>query len=187
MRRFAFAALTLAGLSLSGSALAEVPFTTNAGQVGGQLMYGLDTEDGDLNSYGIGIAPKGGYTLDMGLFIGGRLDYFFGGSEDVPGGEVSANVYQLLAEVGYDIGLSPDLVVRPKLGVGFGTVGAELCMSGGSCTDQDAKTGLALNPGAGILYSFGSVFLDADLRYNMLLKDDTQNGIILGVGAGVTL
>jgi hypothetical protein len=75
--------LGVVALSLAASAAAaEEPFTANKGQLGAQLMYGVDLEEGDLNPYGLGLAPQAGYTLAPGIYLGGRVDYFFGDTEE---------------------------------------------------------------------------------------------------------
>jgi hypothetical protein len=180
--------LGVVALSLAASAAAaEEPFTANKGQLGAQLMYGVDLEEGDLNPYGLGLAPQGGYTLGPGIYLGGRFDYFFGGSDEAAGLEVSLNIYQFLFEAGYDVGLTPNMVLRPKLGVGLGWGSAEACMDG-VCADDESDTELALSPGANFLVELDPVYLNFDARYNAVMSDpEAIEAFVIGAGVGLTL
>lgn len=188
MKNWKILGLGIAAVSLISSvAAAEEPFTADKGQVGLQLMYGIDMEDGDLNPYGFGLAPQGGYTISPGVYIGGRFDYFFGGSEKVSvlgvEAETSFNIYQFLLEAGYDVGLNEAMVLRPKLGLGFGKVSAEMC-SGGTCIEADSDTEFVLSPGVNFLYNFDPIYLNIDARYNMLMAEENSEAFVLGAGAG---
>lgn len=100
--------------------------------MGIDLGYGIYTgegsdEEGSVNPYGLGFGASGGYTLDFGLYVGAAFHYYLGFTEKVelPGiatFEVSGNIYKFGAELGYDVGLGPQFVLRPKLGIGYGTL-----------------------------------------------------------------
>src|SRR5688500_2483467 len=120
-------AAALSALISATPAHAEEPFTANKLQIGGGLNYGLymgDDEGDPPNPYGLGLGVDLGYTLGLGVYLGGEFNYFFGGSKEESGIEVATNIMQYGAEVGYDIGLSPELVIRPKLGIGMGSAKA---------------------------------------------------------------
>ncbi len=190
--------MTTGLLLLAGSAAAEEPWTAARPTISAQLDYGIftgDDEGTDLNPYGLGIGLKGGYTLDQGVYVGGAFDYFFGGSEEgsVPGvgsGEVSFNIWTLQAEVGYDLGLMPEAVLRPKLGLGLTSLGGESCFTVGgqeNCEDGESQSNFSLSPGAQFLYSLDGPFITADVRYNIVFTSDNEgdgNGLLFGVGAG---
>jgi hypothetical protein len=150
-------------------------------------MYGINLEEGDPNPYGLGFAPQGGYTLDPGVFLGARFDYFLGGTEEVPFlGELSLNIYQILAEAGYDVEVGDSLVVRPKVGVGVAKGLGEACIDG-ACVDADGDMELAFSPGANLLYMLDPVFLNVDVRYNVITSDPSLSALMLGAGAGIAL
>jgi hypothetical protein len=169
-------------LCLSAAAHAEEAFTLEKPQVGIGLGYGLwaGEDIGDYNPYGIGFAVHGGYTLPMGVFIGGNFDYFLGDSE----GDSSWNVYQFMVEGGYDIGLGPTAVIRPQLGLGYTTYHAEACFLD-TCIDASSSDP-SIAPGVRFLMDFGSVYGHASARYNHPFSDGNADGILLGVGAGMT-
>jgi hypothetical protein len=186
MKRLTSVVLALGLLAVAGTASAEEPFTANKPSVGGALKYGIYTGDGDLNPYGVGLGVNGGYTLDMGLFVGGAFDYYLGGSEDqeLLGTKVEANVnvYDLMGVVGYDIGVSPELVVRPQLGVGIAWAKGEVCL-GNDC-QSDSESNFAIAPGAKILYSLGTAYLSGEVSYTKIFQDENPDAIVLGIGAG---
>jgi hypothetical protein len=82
----------------------------------------------DLN---IGIGGRIGYTLRQNVYIGGIFDYWFGESIEqvTPGGTVtgSASAWDIMAEAGYDFGLTPTFVLRPFGGLGLIHADAEIC------------------------------------------------------------
>src|SRR5690606_4455465 len=94
--------------------------------------YGLymgDDEGDPPNPYGLGLGAGVGYTLGPGVYLGGEFNYFLGSSETTAGIEVSQNVYHFGAQVGYDLGLTPELVLRPELGISWASASGEI--SGG--------------------------------------------------------
>jgi hypothetical protein len=186
-------------LCLSVVAHAEEPFTASKATVGVGVGYGVYTGDemgADFNPYGIGFGVRGGYTLPANVYLGGLFEYYLGATEEVEGvGEFSANIYQIMFEGGYDLGLGPTAVIRPVLGIGYSTVKAESCVEeqtipglgtfGGGCQDTgDSKLGIA--PGAVALLDFGSVFGMGAVRYNhIFVEDGNADAILLTVGAGM--
>jgi hypothetical protein len=127
----------------------------------------------------------------MNLYLGGVFEYYLGGSEEVEGlGEFSTNIYQLMAEPGYDIALGETAVIRPVLGVGMSWVSGESCVDipgfGGGCADA-SESYLAVAPGAVALVDFGGLFGTASARYNHIFVDDgNADAILLGVGVGMS-
>lgn len=180
-------------LCLSFAAQAQdAPFTSEKATVSVGLGYGLYTGDeleADFNPYGLGFHARGGYTLPMNLYLGGLFEYYLGATEDLPGGEVSANIYQFVFEGGYDIALGPTAVIRPVLGLGYSTVSVESCVEipgfASGCNDN-SESDFAIAPGAVALLDFGSVFGTASARYNhIFVEDGNADAILLGVGVGM--
>ncbi len=198
MKKIVAAAAFVSTCLMAFSAAADPAFTANKPQVGANLQYGVymgddGGADDPLNPYGLGLNLRGGYTLDFGLYVGAGFDYFFGETEEteIPGFgsfEVSTNIYQFGAEVGYDVGVSPTFVLRPKLGLGLATAVAEV--EGGGDSDDGDESGLAISPGVQALFDVGSVFVSADVRYNILsIEPDggesfDSSGLLIGAGVG---
>jgi len=178
-------------LVMSATASAQSA-TANKAQVFGELGYGIwmgeDTDD-DFNPYGIGLNLGGGYTLDMGVYIGARLDYYLGDSEEAGGVEASTNIYQFGIEAGYDVAAGSDLVVRPQVGLGMATYAFE--SSGGGFDFDVSEGGISIAPGVAAIMDMGGFHLRGDLRYSILSVDVGDesfdaSGLLLGVGAGAS-
>ena len=157
--------------SLSAPSSAE-SFTVGRVQVEGGLNYGLylgDTAVDIPTPYGVGVHARAGYTLEPGVYLGAESNYFFGATQRFPElGDVegSLSVFQLGAEVGYDVPLGSALVVRPKVGAGAATVTIEVDVEG--VKGHIRETGLALAAGGQILLGWDPVFLTAEARYTRL-------------------
>lgn len=180
--------LAVSAVAVSAPVLAQ-PATANMLQIGLGFRYGFEMEDGDFNPWGPGIGVAGGYTLGNGVYLGGNFDYFFGDSIGEAPNELSANIWQLMAEGGYDLGLGEAFVVRPKLGVGFATTNMETCIDLGLGTGEqcasDSETDFAIAPGATFLYIGQSFSLSLDLRYDMIFAEgETQNALLFSAGIG---
>lgn len=192
------AVLTTALVGFSGTAHAQYrhhdvgPVTLNA-----QFNYGFHTDDGDLNGYGAGLGLRGGYTLDMGLYLGGTFDYFFGEGESagafgVVGADIHRNVYDFMAEVGYDFWIYRRGVLRPKIGLGVGIEHVSGCANaiivGGTCRG-DSQTGFAIAPGLQFMHFFSNVYFSGELRFETVSGVDgpDPSAFIFGLGVGVAL
>lgn len=162
------------------------PATVRVLQIGAGFRYGIDFEEGDMNPFGPGLGLDAGYTLPSAIYFGGVFDYFFGDTEEGPGYEVDANVWQVMAEGGYDFALSDSWVLRGKGGVGYGALKSESCVSGvaGNTCSDDSDGGLAVAPGLSLMYLGPSFSFSADGRYDMVFADETLNGFIFSFGIG---
>jgi len=180
-----------AAMAATTSAAAEPAFTAGKPSAGLRLQYGIDFGNYELsaNAYGLGLGARGGYTLGFGLYVGGQLEYFFGGSAKSQSSNLSLSVWQLQAEVGYDLGLAPTFVLRPQLGLGVAGFHDDFCfddaVNGHACRDLSDNY-FALAPGAVALLDVGPVFLSAEARVNVILATgQSQSALFLGVGAGM--
>lgn len=177
----------LALCSVSAPAWADPPATANVIQLGLGFRYGFDMEEGDFNPWGPGIGIDAGYTLPAAIYVGGAFDYFFGDSVEVADIETTANVWQLMAELGYDVGFAGNFVLRPKLGAGIASLSLESCGNplgtGEECVD-DSSTDFAIAPGASFLYLGEKISFSFDLRYDILFRDDPNNALLLAAGIG---
>jgi hypothetical protein len=178
----------LAGLLLLLSTLVCAPAfadpaTANSIQIGAGFRYGFELEPGELNPWGTGLGLEAGVTLPNAVYVGGHFEYFFGETLEAADIETSGNLWQLTGEGGYDIGLGPIFVLRPKVGAGVAGVNAETCDAANVCVD-DSSTNFALAPGATFIIMPPGFSLSADVRYAMIFAEKTLNAVIVSVGIG---
>ena len=161
--------------AFSETARAAPAFTWEKGQISGGLRFGSDNLD-----FGVGV--RGGYTLGMGLYIGGVFDYWFGDDDDAgaPFLNVESNVsyWDLMAEVGYDFGITPSIMIRPFGGFGIFHWDLEVC--GPVVCDDSSDSEAAGEFGGILLFAFGSLHLGPELR--VLFADDTA--VVFGADIG---
>lgn len=169
--------------SLFAAPAAADPATVNSIQIGAGFRYGFEQEPGDLNMWGTGLGLDAGITLPNAVYLGGNFEYFFGETIEQSDIEVSGHLWQLTVEGGYDIGLGPIFVLRPKLGAGVAGVSAETCDVAGACAD-DSSTDFVLAPGATFIVMPPGFSLSLDVRYDMIFAERTLNAIIVSAGIG---
>jgi len=140
-----------------------------------------------VNGYGPGLGVSAGVTLPLSLYIGASFDYFFGETVSFNAGpDVSRGSSQLLARVGYDLGLGP-LTLRPELGLGalFSNVKVEGGPPEAPHRDITAN-GTVLAPALEAFFGLGLLNVNAEARYE-LVAGDNSNALVLGLGLGVSL
>jgi hypothetical protein len=177
-----------AGGLIAAPAMAD-PATTNVLQLGVGFRYGLDLTPSDtLNPWGLGLGLDAGYTLPNAVFLGGSFEYFFGEEigDDING--ASANLWQLSAEAGYDLGIG-FVVLRPKFGLGVANIHIQSCRpamseAGGSECASHTKTALALLPGGTFIVLPGRFSLTFDVRYELVFASQTGHGLLFTFGVG---
>jgi hypothetical protein len=156
--------LVFVGAALLSRPATAQPATANSVQLGAGFRYGFDLTGASSNPWGLGLGIDGGYTLQNAVYLGGNLDYFFG--EDGEGD----GLFQLMAEVGYDLGLGENVVFRPKAGAGF------------AAANSEARAAVA--PGAKLMLFTSSVSLSLDARYSIVFSDPSLQALILSFGIG---
>jgi hypothetical protein len=131
---------------------------------------------------------RGGYTLPQSFYIGGAFDYFFGTSDSTSAfgftSEVKSHLWMLGGEFGYDLGLSPVIVVRPYLGIGYAAATAKVCITApgepSSCATGNGHDAF-FELGGSFNYFNGRFFFGGDARF--FHADD--NAFVLGAHIGV--
>jgi hypothetical protein len=182
--RWIAAAAGLVAFFRSTPASADPPATANSIRIALGFRYGFSLEEGDFNPWGTGLGIAGGYTLPNAIYIGGDFDYFFGDKIENGGFKQTGNIWQVMAEGGYDLGLGGNFVVRPKVGVGTAGLKSELCAPPLPCV-SGSETDLAVAPGATFLVLTSKVSLALDLRYDLIFADPkTIKALILSAGVG---
>jgi hypothetical protein len=168
----------------TSSAHAELlpPFTQNAVSLSAGLRYGSN----DLN---LGLGAHGGYTLEQRIYVGGAFDYWFGESEEVEtfGGSVTAEAsgWNVFGLVGYDFGLTEQLVIRPFGGGGIFRANAEACtivpgapVSQCVVASETQATGAV---GGQLMVLLGGAHLGGEVRF--IFAEETAAIIGANVGA----
>ena len=140
---------------------------------------GNESKEG-VGTQGVGIGLRGGYTLPMKVYIGAAFVYHLGGSKDADQIKYTGSTLYLGPEVGYDLELGP-LVIRPYVGLGYGSVKAKAEAGGKTLLDR-SEGGFALWPGLMARYPIDAFFVGADARYALVTGTDKISN---GSGAGV--
>lgn len=121
------------------------------------LGYALDFETLPYHPYGFAVGVRGGYTLDVGVYLGVKLIYYGGGMENT----VHQNAITADVEIGYDIDADV-IVVRPSIDLGL----------------EARKEFFHFAPGASIIVPFkDSYFVGFDTRYLLVFDSDPIQGI----------
>lgn len=158
-----------AALTLPGEAKAAVtPAPTGPGteqysptgrpegvQPGWEASGALGT--GFSGTYGIGYEGRLGYTLPVGVYIGGQVQAFYG--NNVNGNKAHATFFG--AEVGYKFyPLHLPIEIRPYVFAGP----AFITQVNGDNGNVSSKTSFAIQPGGLAVYHIGPAFVGADFR-----------------------
>lgn len=138
-------------------------------------LYGVTLGDQAVNPYGPGLGLRAGLTLPVSLYVGASLDVFAG--EDDRG--LAASRIQGMGHVGYDVGLGL-VTLRPTLAAGFSHASFEV--AGSEFTEGD----FLLAPGVEANLGLGLIALGAELRYNKVFAEGDADGLIAGVGLGLS-
>lgn len=140
---------------------------------------GNESKEG-IGTQGVGIGVRGGYTLPMKVYVGAAFVYHLGGSKDAEQVKYTGSTLYLGPEVGYELELGP-VIVRPYVGLGYGSVKAKAEAGGTTILDR-SEGGFALWPGLMARYPIDAFFVGADARYALVTGTDK---ITNGGGAGV--
>lgn len=180
MNRTVSGALLLATMFGASGAWAQA-FTWGHGTFSGGPRFASD----DLN---LGLGVNAGGTLDSGPYIGGLATYYFGENEETTvlgtTTEASFSALFVMAEGGYDFGLSPAFVLRPTLGLGVVMGFVEVCSNalGGEQCQDDSESEFNGQLGGQALFETGGITLGGELR---LLFGEVE-AIWLGGNIGTT-
>ena len=184
MKMTTMAVVTAGIYLLSTPAWAGPPATANSVQAGAAFRYGLEMNEGDFNPWASGLGATAGYTLPLAVYAGGYFDYFFGRELLAEGVLTKGNVWQLMAEGGYDIGFGDIWAFRPKVGLGAARLSVDTCAADLACS-RDAQVSFALAPGATFMLFVGRIKLSFDVRYDLIFAATTTNAVVLSLGLGL--
>lgn len=153
-------------------------------EIGLAPAFGFDTGKADwnttLNPYFLGLGLRGGYELDMKIFLGAGFVYHLGESAkltvNTPGAptadvrDARQNYMLAFVEVGYDI-WADQLIIRPSmwLGMGFAIVDPYLTTNGVKTVSD-----FMFAPGLNLIYVFDGLYIGGDARYVAVTADGVQ-------------
>ena len=159
--------LGLSTLAIARDAHALGPIDLEVGaKVGGATNP--SSQSGAPNPLGFGLGGRAGIAFLGGIYLGGNLMYYFGGSANAsslcPSGaaaacgsdNVSFNTLMYGGEVGYGIKILDLLTIRPQVGIGNATFTES---AGGVST---STSNWYLEPGVTALVGLGLLYLGAD-------------------------
>ncbi|HXN34407.1 MAG TPA: hypothetical protein VN894_21240 [Polyangiaceae bacterium] len=164
------------GLAPSGAGTEEVDSEGHR-----KLLSGWEADGalgtGFSDTYGLGIAGRVGYTLPMGVYLGGEVQAYWGQTY----GSQNAHATFFGAEAGYKLYPLPNalagLEFRPYVFGGPAFISA----STSEAPFVRSKTGFAVQPGALTAYHLGPAFIGADFR---MLTTPSPFGVALFGTAG---
>lgn len=154
----AFAVSTLA-FARDAHALGPVDLEVGA-KVGGATNP--SSVSGATNPLGFGLGGRAGLAFLGGIYLGGNIMYYFGGSQNesvsptAPSTSVSFNTLMYGGELGYGIKILDLLTIRPQVGIGNATFSAS---ADGVST---STSNWYLEPGVTGLIGLGLLFVGAD-------------------------
>jgi hypothetical protein len=151
-------------------------------EVGAKVGYATNPDSANsFNSLGFGVGGRAGISF-LGIYVGGNLMYYTGGSADFGVDKISQHALQYGVEAGYGFKIAI-LTLRPQVGVGnlhsFGTV----TFPSGDSTSLAAYNNLYIEPGLTALISLGLVYVGADANLLVLPRADSADPV---TGASTT-
>jgi hypothetical protein len=155
----ASAAVGLSTLAFGRDARALGPVDLEVGAKVGGATNPLSVS-GATNPLGFGVGGRAGLAFLGGIYLGGNIMYYFGGSQNVSFGtsnvSVSENTLMYGGELGYGINILDLLTIRPQVGIGNATFTS-------SANGQSTSTSnWYLEPGVTGLVGLGLFFVGAD-------------------------
>jgi len=180
-RSFIFVASSVLGLStlaVARDAHALGPVDLEAGAKVGYATSPVS--GGGTNPLGFGVGGRAGLAFLGGIYLGGNIMYYLGGSTNEPvpvsGGaqnvsassvSLSTNTLMYGGEVGYGIKILDLLTIRPQVGLGNAT----FSVSGGGYSGSSSY--YYLEPGVTGLIGLGLLYVGADA--NVLVLPSAPN------------
>jgi hypothetical protein len=155
--------------------------------------YGSDTSESN-NRWGFGLGARAGYNFER-LYVGARFVYHFGDSylvkvSDARTVERDMSIWELGAEVGYDIPLSDELRLRPSmlLGIARYLVISAFLASAALAATAPPNYDWLISPGLAVAYDIGdNAFIGADVRVPIVGLEYSIIGITAYGSIGVRI
>lgn len=157
--------------------------------VGLLLGWGFETDRRSTvlaaDAYGLGFGARGGYTLDIQLYVGVFVMYYLGGSQtgDSQGQNdftttTNASYLHGAVEIGYDWWIGP-LIVRPSIMVGAAIGFTD---SSSAANQSGTLTEALLAPGLTLVHPWDEFFLGGEGRANIVTGDGVSSVLVAATG-----
>jgi hypothetical protein len=137
-------------------------------ELGGKAGIGTNPSSSAPNPLGFGLGGRGGLSF-FGLYAGVDVMYYFGSSENVPGGSLSEHTLMYGGDFGYNFKIAI-LTLRPLLGVG------NFVVSHSGVDGSGSPSSLYLEPGLTALVSLGLLYVGADANLLVLPSVSLEGG-----------
>ncbi len=152
-RSVASALVLVLSLTAAAPAKADDPadgFRLGAGLVNGLMLNAEDTRArGAINPQQLGFQGLLGYSFPGGFYIGGSMKLFLGQKFEEAGFETKFMTQQFVLDLGYAIGVSDELSVRPMLELALNRYGFRTETPIGD--DSSSDVGVMMNPGVDLV------------------------------------
>jgi hypothetical protein len=134
---------------------------------------------GFVDTYGLGMGARLGYTFPQGIYVGADVTHYFGNSVTLETGSVAAHATFLGAEGGYKFFPSRHWEVRPYVFAGP----AFIRTVQNPPFRSESVTRFAIQPGLLTAYHFGDAFVSAEAKVHVT-PDPTALTVFGGAGLG---
>ncbi len=133
---------------------------------------------GFVDTYGLGMGARVGYTFPSGIYAGADVTHYFGNTVTTTTGDVGAHATFVGAEGGYKLFPTRKWEVRPYVFVGPAFIRSVQAVPFSS----ESVTRFAVQPGLLAAYHFGNVFVSAEAKAHIT---PTPNALTVFGGAGM--
>jgi hypothetical protein len=149
------------------------PINIEAGALAGYATN--PNSDNGYNTLGVGLGARGGVEF-LGIYGGLRAMYYFGGSNDIPGGgSISSHAFMYGIDGGYSFHLLM-LTIRPQIGIGNLTLAGSEQANSAAANLSVSNSNLYLQPGVTGLLTFGVVYVGAEVNVLIIPGVDQGDG-----------
>ncbi len=161
----------------TGIARAELPSTKAPVQEGYEASAQIGS--GFVDTYGLGLGARFGFTSSNGIYVGGDATYYFGNTVASATGHLSAHTTFVGGEGGYEFFPDPRWEVRPYVFFGPAFIHTVQAVPFAS----ESVTRFAVQPGLLTAYHFGGAFVSAEAKVHVT-PNPTAFTVFGGTGLG---
>ncbi len=173
--------------STDAKAAVETPKELS-GHRGGRLALALHGGYGTGAAQHLGVGGRAGWHLGDLFYAGATGTYFFGSQESASAfGETTTYARRSIAfggEIGIEVNATPELFLRPVVGLGMALARLELCTA--NC-DSTTNVRALMSPGILGGYRLGAAYVGADVHYVVVFAEPNSSGAVVTAVLGLDL